>query len=354
VRDCITAGITPVMITGDHPATARAIAQRLGIVTNTQAEVLTGRDLATLDDAALLLRVSQVQVYARVDPAQKIRIVEALQAQGEIVAMTGDGVNDAPALKRADIGVAMGRGGTDVAREAASMVLLDDNFATIVAAVREGRRIYDNIRKFVRYAMTGNSGEIWTLFLAPLVFLPIPLLPIHILWVNLVTDGLPGLALATEPAERGVMQRPPRAHTESLFANGMWQHILGFGLLIAGLCLGVQAWALSTGHAHWQTMVFTVLTLSQMAHVMAIRSERESLWQLGLGSNKPLLGAVLLTFVLQMATIYVPALNPIFKTQPLSLGELGICLGAAATVGVAVELEKAWRRNRAQTVPAAP
>ncbi|MCM2296957.1 cation-translocating P-type ATPase [Rhodoferax sp.] len=346
VRDCISAGITPVMITGDHPATARAIAQRLGIVDDAQAKVLTGQDLSALDDAALLLRVSQVQVYARVDPAQKIRIVEALQAQGEIVAMTGDGVNDAPALKRADIGVAMGKGGTDVAREAASMVLLDDNFATIVAAVREGRRIYDNIRKFVRYAMTGNSGEIWTLFLAPLVFLPIPLLPIHILWVNLVTDGLPGLALAAEPAERGVMQRPPRAHTESLFANGMWQHILGIGLLIAGLCLGVQAWALSTGHAHWQTMVFTVLTLSQMAHVMAIRSERDALWQLGLGSNKPLLGAVLLTFVLQMATIYVPALNPIFKTQPLSLAELAICLGAAAIVGVAVELEKAWRRHR--------
>ena len=357
VRDCITAGIMPVMITGDHPATARAIAQRLGIVADAQAEVLTGQDLATLDDAALLLRVAEVQVYARVDPAQKIRIVEALQAQGEIVAMTGDGVNDAPALKRADIGVAMGKGGTDVAREAASMVLLDDNFATIVAAVREGRRIYDNIRKFVRYAMTGNSGEIWTLFLAPLVFLPIPLLPIHILWVNLVTDGLPGLALAAEPAERGVMQRPPRAQSESLFANGMWQHILGIGLLIAGLCLGVQAWALATGHAHWQTMVFTVLTLSQMAHVMTIRSEGESLWQLGLGSNRPLLGAVLLTFLLQMATIYVPALNPIFKTQPLSLGELGICLAAAALVGVVVELEKAWRRNRAQnlvTEPVAP
>jgi Ca2+-transporting ATPase len=348
VRDCISAGIMPVMITGDHPATARAIAQRLGIVDDAQAEVLTGQDLAALDDAVLLLRVAEVQVYARVDPAQKIRIVEALQAQGEIVAMTGDGVNDAPALKRADIGVAMGKGGTDVAREAASMVLLDDNFATIVAAVREGRRIYDNIRKFVRYAMTGNSGEIWTLFLAPLIFLPIPLLPIHILWVNLVTDGLPGLALAAEPAERGVMQRPPRAHSESLFANGMWQHILGFGLLIAGLCLGVQAWALATGHAHWQTMVFTVLTLSQMAHVMTIRSERDSLWQLGLGSNRPLLGAVLLTFVLQMATIYVPALNPIFKTQPLSLAELGICLGAAALVGVAVEIEKAWHRRSVQ------
>ena len=346
VRDCLSAGITPVMITGDHPATARAIAQRLGIVTGAQAEVLTGQDLAALDDAALRLRVDQVRVYARVDPAQKIRIVEALQARGQIVAMTGDGVNDAPALKRADIGVAMGKGGTDVAREASSMVLLDDNFATIVAAVREGRRIYDNIRKFVRYAMTGNSGEIWTLFLAPMLLLPIPLLPIHILWVNLVTDGLPGLALAAEPAERGVMQRPPRTPDESLFAQGMWQHILGIGLLIGGLCLGVQAWALSAGNAHWQTMVFTVLTLSQMVHVMVIRSERESLWRLGFGSNRPLLGAVLLTFLLQMATIYVPALNPIFKTEPLSLSELGICLGAAAVVGIAVELEKTWRRHK--------
>ncbi|HCE91659.1 MAG: ATPase [Burkholderiales bacterium GWA2_64_37] len=346
VRACISAGITPVMITGDHPATARAIAHRLGIVTSTDAPVLTGADLATLDDAALRARVEQVQVYARVDPAQKIRIVEALQAQGHFVAMTGDGVNDAPALKRADIGIAMGQGGTDVAREASSLVLLDDNFATIVAAVREGRRIYDNIRKFVRYAMTGNSGEIWTIFLAPLLLLPIPLLPIHILWVNLVTDGLPGLALAAEPAERGIMQRPPRAPRESLFAHGMWQHILGVGLLIGGLCLAVQAWALHTGHAHWQTMVFTVLTLAQMAHVIAIRSESEPIWRLGLLSNRPLLAAVALTVGLQMATIYVPWLNPIFKTAPLSLGELGICIAAALVVLVVVEVEKAWRRGR--------
>ena len=345
VHDCITAGITPVMITGDHPATARAVAHRLGIVDTPDAPALTGADLARLDEAALRMAVEKVRVYARVDPAQKIRIVQALQAQGHFVAMTGDGVNDAPALKRADIGVAMGRGGTDVAREASSLVLLDDNFATIVSAVREGRRIYDNIRKFVRYAMTGNSGEIWTLFLAPLLLLPIPLQPIHILWVNLVTDGLPGLALAAEPAEHRIMQRPPRAPNESLFAHGMWQHILGMGLLIAGLCLAVQAWALHTGHAHWQTMVFTVLTLAQMAHVLAIRSESESLWRLGLLSNKPLLGAVLLTFVLQMATIYVPWLNPIFKTEPLSLMELGVCLAAALVVLVAVELEKAWRRN---------
>ena len=354
VHDCLSAGITPIMITGDHPATARTIAYRLGIVTDPDAPVLTGQDLTLLDDATLRQRVEQVRVYARVDPAQKIRIVEALQAQGHIVAMTGDGVNDAPALKRADIGIAMGRGGTDVAREAASLVLLDDNFATIVAAVREGRRIYDNIRKFVRYAMTGNSGEIWTLFLAPMLLLPIPLQPIHILWVNLVTDGLPGLALAAEPAERGVMQRPPRAPDESFFAHGLWQHILGIGLLIGGLCLGVQAWALSNGHAHWQTMVFTVLTLSQMAHVLVIRSEQVSLWRLGLGSNLPLLGAVGLTFCLQMATIYVPALNPIFKTEPLSLQELAICLGAAAVVGVVVELEKFWRSRHRLQAPCAP
>ena len=343
VRECWTAGIRPVMITGDHPATARAIALLLGIVATNDAPVLTGTDLATMDDAALLAQVKQVRVYARVDPSQKIRIVQALQTLGEFVAMTGDGINDAPALRQADIGIAMGLGGTDVAREAAGLVLLDDNFATIVKAVREGRRIYDNIRKFVRYAMTGNSAEIWTIFLAPLLLLPIPLLPIHILWVNLVTDGLPGLALAAEPAERGIMQRPPRAPDENIFAQGMWQHILGVGLLLGGLCLGIQAWALATGHAHWQTMVFTVLTLGQMAHVLAIRSETQPSWTLGFASNKPLLGAVLLSLGLQLATIYVPFFQPIFKTEPLSMAELGLCIGAAGVVWVAVEIEKAWR-----------
>ena len=348
VRECISAGICPVMITGDHPATALAIAQRLGIAHQKDRidAVLTGAMLNGMSDAELKERVLGTRVYARVDPAQKIRIVQSLQSHGQFVAMTGDGVNDAPALKQADIGVAMGRGGTDVAREASSLVLLDDNFATIVAAVREGRRIYDNIRKFVRYAMTGNSAEVMTLAFAPLLGLPMPLLPIHILWVNLVTDGLPGLALAAEPAEPGIMQRPPRAPTESMFAGGMWQHILGIGLLIGGLCLAVQAWAISTGNAHWQTMVFTVLTLAQMAHVVAIRSEREPLWRLGLGSNKPLLGAVLLTFALQMATIYVPWLNPIFKTAPLTAAELGICIAASLVVYAVVEIEKAWRRSR--------
>jgi Ca2+-transporting ATPase len=280
------------------------------------------------------------------DPAQKIRIVQALQSHGDFVAMTGDGVNDAPALKAADIGVAMGKGGTDVAREASALVLLDDNFATIVGAVREGRRIFDNIRKFIRYTMTSNSGEIWVLFLAPLLGMPIALLPIHILWVNLVTDGLPGLALAAEPAEKGVMQHPPRAPKESVFAHGLWQHALFVGLLMGALCLGVQAWALSQDNANWQTMVFTVLTLGQMAHVLAIRSERESLFSQGLRSNLPLLGAVALTLVLQLATIYVPVLQPIFRTQALSAGELALCFALAAVVFGAVEVEKAWRRRR--------
>jgi len=349
VAECRAAGIRPVMITGDHPATALAIARSLGLVgvdgDGEGRAVITGHELARLDDAALADLVPHVAVYARMDPAQKIRIVRALQSKGEFVAMTGDGVNDAPALKAADIGVAMGLGGTDVAREAAGLVLMDDNFATIVAAVREGRRIFDNIRKFIRYAMTGNSGEIWVLFLAPLLGMPLPLLPIHILWVNLVTDGLPGLALAAEPAERGVMQRPPRPPGESVFAHGLWQHALWVGLLIAGLCLATQAWALVNGATHAQTMVFTVLTLAQMAHVLAIRSETESLFSQGLRSNLPLLGAVLLTFVLQMAVIYLPPLQAVFRTQALSGGELALCLGCAAVVFIAVEIEKALRRR---------
>jgi Ca2+-transporting ATPase len=277
---CKSAGITPVMITGDHPATALAIAQRLGIVGN-GGHVLTGQELAQLPDEAFAEQVRHVRVYARVDPEQKIRIVEALQAAGEFVAMTGDGVNDAPALKRADIGVAMGKGGTDVAREASHMILLDDNFATIVAAVREGRRIFDNIRKFIKYTMTSNSGEIWVLFLAPFLALPVPLLPIHILWINLVTDGLPGLALAAEPEERGLMQRPPRPPKESVFAHGMWQHMVWVGVLMGAACLITQAWATHTGNPHWQTMVFTVLTVSQLGHALAIRSERESIFTQG-------------------------------------------------------------------------
>ncbi|MCG6874529.1 MAG: calcium-translocating P-type ATPase, PMCA-type [Betaproteobacteria bacterium] len=351
VRMCKSAGITPVLVTGDHPATARAIATRVGILGDDGARVLTGLDLAHLSDHALERAVEDIRVYARVDPAQKIRIVRALQKNGEFVAMTGDGVNDAPALKRADIGIAMGRGGTDVAREASSLVLLDDNFATIVSAVREGRRIFDNILKFIRYTMTSNTGEILTIFLAPFLGLPIPLLPIHILWINLVTDGLPGLALSAEPAEKAIMKRPPRPPAESVFARGVWQQIVWIGLLMAGVTLLAQAWSMDAEKAKWQTMAFTVLTLSQMGNVLAIRSDRESLFSLGLFSNRPLLGAVLVTFALQMAVVYIPALNSIFRTVPLDLADLGLCLALSSIVFVAVELQKWFFRMRSASAP---
>ena len=344
VASCRTAGITPVMITGDHPGTAAAIAERLGIKDENDS-VLTGRELQDMPDKRFGSVVSSVKVYARVDPEQKLRIVKALQERGEFVAMTGDGVNDTPALKRANIGVAMGLKGTDVAREASDMVLLDDDFATIVKAIRIGRRIFDNIRKFIKYTMSSNSGEIWTLFLAPFLGLPIPLLPIHILWINLVTDGLPGLAFSAERAEPGIMDRPPRPPRESIFAHGMWQHILWVGLFIGGLSILTQAWAISRGVEYWQTMVFTVLTVSQLFHALAIRSERASLFTIGLFSNLPMLGAVILTFMLQAAVIYVPVFNTIFHTQPLPLLDLTVCLVVSSLILVAVEIEK-WLARR--------
>ena len=344
VKHCRDAGIVPVMITGDHPQTARTVALRLGIINDGEG-VLSGQELAAMTDVEFHQAVAEVRVYARVTPEQKINIVQALQQRGEVVAMTGDGVNDAPALKHAEIGVAMGQKGTEVAREAADMVLLDDNFATIVAAVHAGRRIFDNIRKFIRYTMTSNCGEIWTVFLAPFLGLPIPLLPIQILWINLVTDGLPGLALTAERGEAGLMHRPPRPPNESVFAHGLWQHILWVGLLIGGLSLGSQAWALSSGSEAWQTVVFTTLTFCQLAHVLVIRSERESLLGIGVFSNPALIGAVLLTVVLQLLIIYVPMFNPVFKTQPLNATELAVCFTLPVVVILMVEGEK-WLTRR--------
>ena len=339
IEACKTAGIKPVMITGDHPETAKAIAEEIGIL-DSSGLVLTGSQLGKLSDAEFLSQVENVSVYARVSPNQKLQIVNALQAKGHFVAMTGDGVNDAPSLRAANIGIAMGINGTDVSKEAAHLILLDDHFATIVKAIKEGRRIFDNIRKFIKYIMTCNGAEIWTISLAPLLGLPIPLLPIHILWINLVTDGLPALALSGEKAEKDIMNRPPRSSKESLFSDGLGIHIIWVGMFMAAITLGTQTWAIHNQLEHWQTMVFTVLSLSQLAHVFAIRSAREFLFNHGLFSNPKLLFTVAITFVLQLAVIYLPSLNHIFRTQPLSLKELGICIAMALAVFHAVELEK--------------
>jgi len=346
VSKCQEAGIRAVMITGDHPLTASSIAAKLGIHDGSpQSRIVTGLELDNIHPGALEEVAQTIPVYARVTPEHKLRIVESLQTRGEIVAMTGDGINDAPALKRADIGVAMGITGTDVAKEAADMVLLDDNFATIVEAVEEGRVIYDNVRKFIRYILTTNTGEIWVMLAAPLLGMPIPLLPLQILWMNLVTDGLPALALGVEPAEEDVMRRPPRPPNEHVLARGLGIHVLWVGLLMAVLCLGTGYRLWSVGNPDWQTMLFTTLTFSQMAHVLAIRSERQSLFHIGIFSNPAMAGAVALTFLLQFALLYVPFLQQIFRTAPLPPGELALAIGVSSLVFVAVELEKRFRKG---------
>jgi Ca2+-transporting ATPase len=343
VAACRSAGITPVMITGDDAHTAAAIARRVGLLDG-DAGALTGKELATLDDDTLAARVDATPVYARTSPEQKLRIISAWKDHGAVVAMTGDGVNDAPALRQADIGVAMGITGTDVSKEAADMVLADDNFATIVAAVAEGRRIYDNIRRFVRYLLTTNSGEIWVMFLASVLGLPIPLLPVQILWVNLVTDGLPAIALGLEPGEHDTMRRPPRPPDESIFARGLWQHALWVGLTMAVVCLGLLVVARDAGWP-WQTMVFTTLALLQLGHALAIRSERDSLFALGLRSNPMLLGAVLLTLAVQLAIVYVPLLQRVFDTRSLGPAQLAVVLALSTAAFWAVEAEKLVHRR---------
>jgi Ca2+-transporting ATPase len=344
VATCRAAGIRPVMVTGDHPLTARHIAAELGM--GEGGGLLTGRELARMSVAELEPVVERTTVYARVAPEHKLGIVQALQNKGHVVAMTGDGVNDAPALKKADIGVSMGITGTDVAKEAADMVLLDDNFATIVAAVREGRAIYDNIRKFIKYILSANSGEIWVMLIAPFLGMPLPLVPLQILWINLVTDGLPSLALSVEPAERDVMRRPPRNPRESIFGQGLGWYIIWVGLLMAVASLGMGFWAWRRGDPGWQTMVFTVVTMSQLFQCLAVRSSRDSTFTIGFHSNPALLGTFLFTLVLQLVVIYVPFLQGVFRTVPLSPRDLAICLGLSSTTFWAVELDKLFLRVR--------
>lgn len=346
VQTCQTAGIRPVMITGDHPLTAGQIARELGIATD--GRVLTGQELARMSVRKLEEVVNSVAVYARVSPEHKLKIVEALQNQGQIVAMTGDGVNDAPALRKADIGVAMGITGTDVAKEAAGMVLLNDNFATIVAAVEEGRAIYDNIRKFIKFSITGNVGKILAVMVAPLLGLPPALQPLQILWLNLLTDGLLGLGLSVEPGERGLMHRRPFDPNESIFSRGIGIHILWMGTLIGFVGLGTGYIWWRAGNTHWQTMLFSTLALAQVSQVMAVRGGDASLFSLGVLSNKPLLGIVAMVVLLQLLVVYVPFLQRVFQTEALPPLELALSFAVSALIFWSAELEK-WIRRRKQT-----
>jgi P-type Ca2+ transporter type 2C len=352
VDTCKTAGIRTMMITGDHPLTARAIASDLGIAP-ADSQVVSGNEIAQMDDATLGQTIDRVSVYARVAPEHKLRIVKALQQQGELVAMTGDGVNDAPALKQADIGVAMGITGTDVSKEASDMVLLDDNFSSIVAAVEEGRIVYTNIRRFIKYILGSNIGEILTIAAAPVMGLGgVPLSPLQILWMNLVTDGIPALALALEPGEPDVMQRPPFQPSESIFARGLGAYIIRIGLVFAIVTIGLMKWAFDRTHSvdypgdpdTWKTIVFTTLCIAQMGHALAVRSVNKLVIEINPFSNPLLLWAILGTILLQLAVVYIAPLRSFFGTHPLSLFELGVCFGCSLLIFIWIEGEKLFVR----------
>ncbi|MEJ5961091.1 cation-translocating P-type ATPase [Pedobacter immunditicola] len=342
IRECKQAGIKTVMITGDQPLTAQAIAERLQMIDKDAAEIMTGADLTKITDEEFSREIQRIAVYARVSPEQKLRIVKTLQEQNEFVAMTGDGVNDAPSLKQADIGIAMGITGTDVSKDAADMILLDDNFATIVKAVKEGRRIYENIKKFILYVLSCNLAEILTLVAAPLLGMAIPLLPIHILWINLVTDGLPGLALTSQPAEKGIMERPPRPPKESLFAGGMIPKILCTGAMMAVVVLFAQQYAASSGYdvSTQQTMVFTLLCFIQLGNAVSVRQTYNSMFKEGFSKNKGLFFIILITMALQLLLVYVPFLQPIFKTVSLDQTMITVILIATVIGVLGIELLK--------------
>jgi len=344
---CRTSGIRTVMITGDHRNTAVAIARELEFY-DEDSRALTGEDVDRLSDEELDAAVERVAVYARVSPEHKLRAVRAWRRRGEITAMTGDGVNDAPAVKEADIGVAMGIAGTDVTKEVSDMVITDDNFASIVAAVEEGRGIYDNIRKFIHFLLSCNLGEILVMFTAALLGFPVPLLPIQILWVNLVTDGLPALALGVDPVDPNIMDRPPR-HPDEPVITGARAWLIGFqGLIIAACSLAAFLFVLlyeDQGLDRARTAALATLACSQLFHAFNCRSMRESLFKLKVLSNPPLVYATGLSFLLQMAVIYVPFLQPIFKTQALSAIDLGMIIVFSSLPLWIMELVKAANRK---------
>jgi P-type Ca2+ transporter type 2C len=331
IASCQAAGITPVLITGDHPATARAIARDLGII---------GQDAQVVDcgEDGHAASFGTARVFARATPEQKLAIIQARQAAGDVVAMTGDGVNDGPALRRADIGVAMGRRGTEVARQAADLVLADDDLGTVVAAAEEGRRVYANIRRFLLYGLAGGSAEIAVMLIGPLVGLALPLLPAQILWVNLLTHGLPGVALGSEPADPAAMRRPPRPPAESVLGAGLWQRIVRVSVIISAVTLGVALWGHATGRP-WQTMAFFALGTTQLAVALGSRARPGTL------ANPSLLWAVAGALGLQFAGVYLPFLNDLLKTQPLTALEL-LVVFALSTLGyAAIRLDRVLHRD---------
>jgi Ca2+-transporting ATPase len=323
----------------------------LGITEN--GRVKTGQDLATMPADELESAVREVSVFARVSPEHKLRIVELLQRQGQVVAMTGDGVNDSPALKKADIGIAMGITGTDVSKEASEMVLMDDNFATIVAAIEEGRVIYDNIRRFVKFSIAGNVGKVLVMLLAPLIGINVALLPLQLLWLNLLTDGLLGLGLGMEPSEPGTMRRPPRNPTASLFSEGLGIHVLWVGALIGLVALGVGYLYFDPANPAdptWQTMIFTVLAFLQISQALASRSTHVSFFTLGARSNLFLLVLALGVLALQLLVVYLPGLEAFFQIRPLAFPDLLLAAALGTLTFIAIELEKWALRRRGNSM----
>ena len=337
---CRQAGIRPLLITGDHPSTALHIARQLGIATADRA--ITGQELDR--QYADLAQLSQsISVFARVSPQNKLQLVRQLQANGDIVAMTGDGINDAPALKNADIGVAMGESGTDVAKEAADMVLLQDNFNTIVLAIKEGRVIFDNIRKFIKFTLTGNCGELIAIAIAPFIGMPFLLRPLQILWINLLGDGLLALALSVEPAEDNVMNRPPYPPGESIWKRGVGRDIVWIGFVLGLLLLGVGNIYWVGGRVEWQTMVFSTLAFSRIGLAQVLRSDSQSLLTQGIASNRYLCISTAVTFALQLLVMYWPPFQELFETSPLQWTDLAVCLSCSLGLCGLVEGVKAFR-----------
>ncbi|AXN35289.1 cation-translocating P-type ATPase [Latilactobacillus curvatus] len=358
VTDAHSAGIRTLMITGDHRDTAEAIALRLGIITPEQdadAAVVTGAELDQMDDETFAKKVSQYAVYARVAPEHKVRIVKAWQKHGKVVAMTGDGVNDAPALKSADIGIGMGITGTEVSKGASDMVLADDNFSTIVVAVKEGRKVFANIQKSIQYLLSANLGEVLTLFMMTILGWQI-LQPVHILWINLVTDTFPAIALGVEPTEPGIMNQKPRGRKANFFSGGVFQAIIYQGLLEGGITLGVYALAITypvhqasgLAHADALTMAYATLGMIQLFHAFNVKSVHQSIFTVGFFKNKAFNWAVLASFLLLAATIMVPGLNGLFHVSHLDIHQWGIVLAASFSLIVIVEIVKFFQRRMAK------